>query len=463
MTTDSVAYRLFETHRPYESEISLSEEVWQDEIRRRRRNSNRRLSPSRGGQPSQSRRAVKTGRRRPGRTSRPPRRHRRRVIVVGRRVVEPPPPEQGTEYLRWVQNALNTILGRHLLVNGIAGPETRDAIREFQKRHRLPASGFVGPKTEAALSANLTDQTASGRADDGDGGSAYDQSSSELELLEGEWQREVNNRSRLFIRWVQQGLNKILGLRLVEDGIMGSKTRSGVRSFQQKYNLAVDGVVGPQTERALIAAGAGNPPVSGGATGAQPAIDVRSLRGNVVRVAKQEWQRWQQGTIKEKDPGIRNVLADYWQTGAGWRPNDPDWWSKHPWSAAFISWVMRKAGAGNAFNYSAAHAAYTKAAKDNRLARNSNPFKAYRVSEVTPQPGDLVCKSRAGSGATYDNIRPGMATHCDIVTEVQPGKLLTIGGNVSDSVKMTPVNTDRNGRISDPQYFAVIRLDSGSS
>jgi peptidoglycan hydrolase-like protein with peptidoglycan-binding domain len=462
MSIDSVAYRVFESHSPYDNEISLPEEVWQDELRRRRQVSRRRQTSPARKRSSPRRPVVNSGRRRPRRPTRPPRRPRRRIVVVGQRAVQPPPPEQGTEYLRWVQSALNKILGRQLLVNGIAGPETRDAIREFQNRHGLPVSGFVGPKTEQALSANLADQTAPAGVDDGDREPASNQSSSELELLEGEWQREINNRSRLYIRWVQQGLNKILGLRLAEDGIMGTQTRSGVRSFQQKYNLAVDGVVGPQTERALIAAGAGNPPVSGAVTGAQPAIDVRSLRNNIVRLANQEWQRWQQGKIKEGDPRIRNVLSDYWQTGAGWRPNDPDWWSKHPWSAAFISWVMRKSGAGNAFNYSAAHAAYTKAAKDNRLANNSNPFKAYRTSETAPQAGDLVCKSRAGSGATYDNIRPGMATHCDIVTEVQPGRLLTIGGNVSDSVKMTPVSTDGNGRVSDPQYFAVIRLDSVS-
>ena len=62
------------------------------------------------------------------------------------------------------------------------------------------------------------------------------------------------------VRWVQNSLNRILGLRLSVDGIAGPATRSAIRTFQQKQGLTVDGVVGPKTQAAMIAAGA--PPVS---------------------------------------------------------------------------------------------------------------------------------------------------------------------------------------------------------
>jgi peptidoglycan hydrolase-like protein with peptidoglycan-binding domain len=77
-----------------------------------------------------------------------------------------------------------------------------------------------------------------------------------------EWEGEINRRSGDYIRWVQQSLNKILGLRLAEDGIAGSKTRSAVRSFQRRRGLEsrTDGVICPRTEQALIAAGANPPP-----------------------------------------------------------------------------------------------------------------------------------------------------------------------------------------------------------
>lgn len=70
-----------------------------------------------------------------------------------------------------------------------------------------------------------------------------------------------------YARWVQRSLNQLLGTRLAVDGLIGSQTRSAVRTFQGQKGLAVDGVVGPVTEAALIAAGAPRPP---GAAPRQP-------------------------------------------------------------------------------------------------------------------------------------------------------------------------------------------------
>ena len=97
-----------------------------------------------------------------------------------------------------------------------------------------------------------------------------------------------------------------------------------------------------------------------------------------MRIANQELARWGKGTIKETDPRLRQTLQDYWKTGAGLNYSedqlgDPAFQNVHPWSAAFISWVMKTAGAGNAFKYSAAHAVYTRAAKENRLTNSDNP------------------------------------------------------------------------------------------
>ena len=86
-----------------------------------------------------------------------------------------------------------------------------------------------------------------------------------------EWQSEVKRGSREYVRWVQKSLNQIMGLRLTEDGISGPATRSAIRSFQQRQGLIADGVVGPQTERALIGSGAGNLPAGAPAPGNVPA------------------------------------------------------------------------------------------------------------------------------------------------------------------------------------------------
>jgi peptidoglycan hydrolase-like protein with peptidoglycan-binding domain len=154
------------------------------------------------------------------------------VIFPEPSTIEPEP--QDADYIRWVQSSLNRILGLRLTVDGIMEPETRSAIRSFQKRQGLPVTGIVGPETDRALVAAGADQPPP------------------TEELQG----EVSRSSRDYIRWVQSSLNKILGLRLAVDGIMGQATRSAIRSFQQRRGLVADGIVGPKTEQALLAGGA---------------------------------------------------------------------------------------------------------------------------------------------------------------------------------------------------------------
>lgn len=291
----------------------------------------------------------------------------------------------------------------------------------------------------------------------------------ESDEFEYELEAEVNRRSPIYIKWVQRSLNKLLGTRLRIDGIIGPQTRSAVRRFQGQSRIRVDGIVGPQTERALILKGTDKPPtaVTDLHTGATP-TSPNELKQNILIVAIKEWEKWGRGVIKETDPRISTTLQDYWASGVGRRYTvtqlrSAAFQSDNPWSAAFISWVMRKAGAGNAFRYSAAHATYIVAAKENRLANNSNPFKAFRIKEVKPELGDLVCKRRAGSGATYDNIRRGMKTHCDIVSSVHQNSIKVIGGNVNNSVSMRTISIDSNGFISNSRYFAVIKVGASTS
>jgi outer membrane protein OmpA-like peptidoglycan-associated protein len=97
----------------------------------------------------------------------------------------------------------------------------------------------------------------------------------DTERADEEWQEEVNRHSQDYLRWVQSALNKVMGLRLTVDGLMGIQTRSAIRSFQQRQGLTADGILGPQTEAALIAAGGGSPPGSGSAPSASAACPPR--------------------------------------------------------------------------------------------------------------------------------------------------------------------------------------------
>lgn len=101
---------------------------------------------------------------------------------------------------------------------------------------------------------------------DGPESGEWEWATPEMTGVFSEWLGEVSRSSSEYVRWVQQSLNKILGLRLDVDGISGTQTRSAVRSFQQRAGITVDGIVGPQTEASLMKFGAAPPPGYSGGT-----------------------------------------------------------------------------------------------------------------------------------------------------------------------------------------------------
>lgn len=70
------------------------------------------------------------------------------------------------------------------------------------------------------------------------------------------------------VRWTQDCLNRVMSAQLPVDGVMTPATRSVVRSFQQRENLPVTGIVGPDTEEALKRACSGAP--------SQPSGDIQA-------------------------------------------------------------------------------------------------------------------------------------------------------------------------------------------
>ncbi|HEY0441535.1 MAG TPA: S8 family serine peptidase, partial [Xanthobacteraceae bacterium] len=53
--------------------------------------------------------------------------------------------------IRWLQLALNSSINAGLVVDGLDGPATRDAIRRFQAARGLQVDGIAGPQTRTAL------------------------------------------------------------------------------------------------------------------------------------------------------------------------------------------------------------------------------------------------------------------------------------------------------------------------
>ena len=145
-----------------------------------------------------------------------------------------------------------------------------------------------------------------------------------------------------------------------------------------------------------------------------------------------------------------------------------------PWSAAFISYVIKQAGvAAKAFQFSNAHRAYIYDAFAASAAEPSQqPVKSiYRACPMTTRlrPGDLVCQQRESAladvseGAVRERIQAELAgppeartvrrTHCEVVAHVdaKARKLYSIGGNVEQAVTARKLNLRRDLKFSSAQ------------
>jgi len=183
---------------------------------------------------------------------------------------------------------------------------------------------------------------------------------------------------------------------------------------------------------------------------------ISKLASKLIDLAKKEYDSWNTSDIKlkEDNPIVYDKLKEYWNEGANTNLNKTDTINE-AWSAAFISYLMKKAGAGDDFKYSTSHSVYIRDAIKNRKENNNNKFKGYKPEEVKVEKGDLVCYARQ-NGVNYDSTG-SYNSHCDLVIDVKNNKATTIGGNVSNSVSKTMVDLDKNGKIIDKKYFVVIK------
>lgn len=158
----------------------------------------------------------------------------------------------------------------------------------------------------------------------------------------------------------------------------------------------------------------------------------------------------------ETDEGRVEKVGEYWKDVgmSGW-----DGKTDQPWSSAYISSLHKRAGITN-FNGSIRHGSYIdQAIKDRKGGNDKAPYWGYKPSERAPEKGDLVCWTRKGSTASFDDQRGGKYTsHCDRVQSVNEGTITTLGGNVGDSVSTRQFKIDGKGKLDDPakRFIAVL-------
>lgn len=123
-----------------------------------------------------------------------------------------------------LQRELNSLINANLVVDGLTGPATNAAVKEFQSLMGLAADGIAGINTWSAINQIRSYPT------DGITYPHYEYAT----------------------RWIQWRIGTTI------DGVFGSGTAQRVKDFQQSIddthgeNLSVDGIVGKETWRCMF-------------------------------------------------------------------------------------------------------------------------------------------------------------------------------------------------------------------
>ncbi len=122
-------------------------------------------------------------------------------------------------------------------------------------------------------------------------------------------------------------------------------------------------------------------------------------------------------TISELDEPLRSRIDTYCR-GIGIAP--PEDIGEFAWSATFVSWCIKTAGATRQeFTFSAAHAVFVRAAIAN-ADQHIGTFRARPIDSYAPRLGDLIHRNRSGGAVTYAEARThsDYPSHSAIVVEV---------------------------------------------
>lgn len=120
-------------------------------------------------------------------------------------------------------------------IDGVSGASTKNAILRAQKAFGLTPDGIVGSQTIAALEGGKVSDAIATKANTAEPIAVVETTTSVSSTV-------MNLQKLLADRGFYNG---------AVDGIMGSQTRSAIIAAQKAYNLTADGVAGPQTLAAL--------------------------------------------------------------------------------------------------------------------------------------------------------------------------------------------------------------------
>lgn len=124
-----------------------------------------------------------------------------------------------------------------------------------------------------------------------------------------------------------------------------------------------------------------------------------------------------------------------------------------PWSAVFVSWCVKQAGATKQeFKFAMSHSVFVNQAIKNAV-QGQGVFQGFDIAVQKPAVGDIIQNNR--NGQTFDfafaRTHSQYTSHSVIVVEIgqdnQGGFAFCIGGNENDAVRRTVVRLNSQGFI----------------
>jgi hypothetical protein len=153
--------------------------------------------------------------------------------------------------------------------------------------------------------------------------------------------------------------------------------------------------------------------------------------------------------MDEADPDLCRQIRKYWtDLNLGFESC-----VTVPWSAVFVSWCVKKAGATAAeFKFAAAHSVFVHEAIKNAI-NGQGVFHGLDINAHAPAVGDIIQNNRGGTthdfafARTHRNYQSHSAIVVEVGQDADGGFALVIGGNEGNSIRRTVVRLKSGGLI----------------
>jgi hypothetical protein len=185
-------------------------------------------------------------------------------------------------------------------------------------------------------------------------------------------------------------------------------------------------------------------------------------REALVKIANRQHSLF--SALDEGEEPLRSQILDRYWIGSGF-PR-PEKGVEEPWSAMFISWCIKQAGATSEdFLFSPRHSRFVHKAIENAKGNKGN-FRAFRIDEHAPKLGDLIHGNRDHGNITFEQAAENddYDSHSAIVVgfgEDSNGRIaVTVGGNEKDSIRRAHVRLNDAGfvkRRNHKPFISIVR------